>query len=141
MSSCSQLEIPAVRPSSVMFDSTWSLVDQGVSARQDLPGKTLDFTFDVAATQDKSSQDNQDVLQKGLNEASGWKRPQLSQVVIVNYIPTAIMNNLAPVVHKSVKVTLASSLQSQISLALVYKFGIIFFKNLVCIDVFMSFLW
>ena len=79
VSSCSQLEMPAQRPSSVMFDSTWSL-DQSV-ARQELPGKTLDFTFDVSSTP-VSTQEGQEAPQKGLAEASGWKRPQLSQVLL-----------------------------------------------------------
>ena len=62
-----------------MFDSTWSL-DQTALARQELPGKTLDFTFDVSTTL-CSAQECPDVPQKGLNEPSGWKRPQLSQVM------------------------------------------------------------
>lgn len=81
VSSCSQLEIPNQRASSVMFDSTWSLLEQNVATRQELPGKTLEFTFDVAMAM-TSPQDSQDAVpsQKSLNEASGWKRPQLSQV-------------------------------------------------------------
>lgn len=78
VSSCSQLEIPVQRASSLMFDSTWSL-DQSAAARQELPGKTLDFTFDVSLTIG-SPQECQDVPQRGFNEASAWKRPQLSQV-------------------------------------------------------------
>lgn len=62
-----------------MFDSTWSL-DQTALTRQELPGKTLDFTFDVSNTL-CSAQEGQDVPQKGLSEPSGWKRPQLSQVM------------------------------------------------------------
>ena len=79
VSSCSQLEIPVQRAPSVMFDSTWSL-DMSVAARQELPGKTLDFTFDLS-TSLVSPQESQDVPQKNLNETSGWKRPQLSQVM------------------------------------------------------------
>ena len=79
VSSCSQLEIPVQRAPSVMFDSTWSL-DMSVAARQELPGKTLDFTFDLS-TSLVSPQESQEVPQKNLNETSGWKRPQLSQVM------------------------------------------------------------
>jgi hypothetical protein len=67
-----------------MFDSTWSL-DQSVASRQELPGKTLDFTFDLSTTM-LSPQESQDVPQKNLNETSGWRRPQLSQVMSHIYI-------------------------------------------------------
>ena len=83
VSSCSELEIPVQRASSLMFSSTWSL-NQSAVLRQELPGKTLDFTFDVSTTL-VSPQENQDVPQKGLNEVSGWKRPQLSQVITPLY--------------------------------------------------------
>lgn len=78
VSSCSQLEMPAQRLSRVMFDSTWSL-DQ-CTTRQELPGKTLDFTFDVSSTL-VLPLEAQDVPLKGATEATGWKRPQLSQVL------------------------------------------------------------
>lgn len=76
VSSCSQLEKPTQRPQSVIFDSTWSL-DKSAFQRQELPGKTLVFAFDVTAAF-ATVQDSQELPQK--SDSSWWKRPQLSQV-------------------------------------------------------------
>lgn len=86
MASSSQLEVPVRKTTSVVYDSTWSL--DSTPARQELPGKTLDFSFDVSA--DMAHQDVPELPQKNQSETTGWKRPQLSQV-LVNFVYTSLI--------------------------------------------------
>ena len=77
VASSSQLEVPTRKTLSVAYDSTWSLDTTPV--RQELPGKTLSFSFDLSSA---VSQDVQEFPQKTQLETIGWKRPQSSQVRI-----------------------------------------------------------
>ena len=77
VASSSQLEVPTRKTLSVAYDSTWSLDTTPV--RQELPGKTLSFSFDLSSA---GSQDVQEFPQKTQLETIGWKRPQSSQVRI-----------------------------------------------------------
>ena len=92
VSNSSQIEAPPPRPVSSMiaiYDSSWSLETVGV--KKELPGRTLDFTFDFSLTSSPSKHTLEvprgDILSVSTNtgESAGWKKPQASQVNTITH--------------------------------------------------------
>lgn len=92
VSHSSHLDTPPARPASSVWtvhDSSWSA--EAMMIKKDLPGRTLDFTFDLSATpvigrratteiSGEMGRENKLLSQVSTVDLSTWKKPYLSQV-------------------------------------------------------------
>lgn len=92
VSHSSHLDTPPPRPASSVwtaYDSSWSA--EAMMIKKDLPGRTLDFTFDLSTTpvigrrstpepQGEHSKENKVLSPVATVDMSVWRKPHLSQV-------------------------------------------------------------
>ena len=90
VSHSSHLDTPPPRPASSVwtaYDSSWSA--EAMMIKKDLPGRTLDFTFDLSATPVigqrvenpvEHGKENKLLSPVATVDLSGWRKPHLSQV-------------------------------------------------------------
>ena len=95
VSHSSHLDTPPARPASSVWtvhDSSWSA--EAMMIKKDLPGRTLDFTFDLSATpvigrratpeiSGEMCRENKLLSQVSTVDLSTWKKPYLSQVHVI----------------------------------------------------------
>lgn len=85
VSHSSHLDTPPPRLSSCIVDNSWSA--DTAQMKKELPGRTLDFTFDLSATRVIGCPTALDVAGESGKESKtssadvcGWRKPHLSQV-------------------------------------------------------------
>lgn len=97
VSHSSHLDTPPARPASSVWtvhDSSWSA--EAMMIKKDLPGRTLDFTFDLSATpvigrratpelSGEMGRENKLLSQVSTVDLSTWKKPYLSQVHVIRF--------------------------------------------------------
>lgn len=97
VSHSSHLDTPPARPASSVWtvhDSSWSA--EAMMIKKDLPGRTLDFTFDLSATpvigrratpeiSGEMCRENKLLSQVSTVDLSTWKKPYLSQVHVIRF--------------------------------------------------------
>ena len=98
VSHSSHLDTPPARPASSVWtvhDSSWSA--EAMMIKKDLPGRTLDFTFDLSATPvigrratpeipGEIGRENKLLSQVSTVDLSTWKKPHLSQVEVLSLL-------------------------------------------------------
>lgn len=102
VSHSSHLDTPPPRPASSVWtahDSSWSA--EAMMIKKDLPGRTLDFTFDLSATPVIGRKGTPEIPGEVVKESkllspvgtvdlSTWRKPHLSQVKVISVL---IYNN------------------------------------------------
>lgn len=110
VSNSSHLDTPPPRPASSVWtvhDSSWST--EAMMIKKDLPGRTLDFTFDLSATPvigrkvaselpGEQARENKVLSPGGAVDLSTWRKPHLSQVRVQSVV-RPLSANCSPVIQ------------------------------------------